>query len=76
MIVGGYTLDLYCDVPGCKAGNLGGHREYFAGFSPGAAQFYGEERVIAEHHARAAGWKFSRREGTARCPSCKGKRRR
>lgn len=74
MIVGGYTLDLYCDVEGCLAGNFGGHPGKFKGFAPGCQQFYASERVHAEHGAKRGGWKLDKKNGRARCPECKGKR--
>jgi hypothetical protein len=47
MIVEGYTIDLYCDFPGCKVG-----------FEPyGTAQFGGRNKAEAWICAKSAGWR-------------------
>lgn len=57
MIVGGYTLDLYCDVVGCEA------RDTFAGHSAGAAR--------AE--ARRCKWAVRMSKDECFCPDHSGK---
>ncbi len=63
MIVGCYTMDLYCanwhdkDPSTC------------VGVSPGyAPQFTGQTEAQCKRQARKAGWKFSRWD--AICPAC------
>ena len=71
-VVGGYTLDLYCDTGG----------EAFGEFCPrhGRNQFTGQNERECLKAARLAGWSIKRGDMTdkAFCPSCsrdkKGKR--
>jgi hypothetical protein len=58
MIVGGYTLDLYCDDPD----HVPVHGE--------SHQFFTEEGSQARRKARKAGWMLNLRDGVARCPAC------
>lgn len=67
MIVGGYTLDLYCrngrvsEGKGCKHP---GER----GMEAAVGQFTGQTEREARKAARAAGWRFSIDDVT--CPYC------
>lgn len=72
VIVGGYTLDLYCDAEGCRAGDLANKRG--RGFQPGSQSFFAETGGACRREARGAGWKLNR-DRTATCPECKRGRR-
>jgi hypothetical protein len=61
MLVGGYTLDMYCDH---QAHGDGGKVFFFAD----GPNCYAQVRASA----RKAGWVI-RRDGTAVCPACSGK---
>lgn len=68
MIVGGYTLDLYCDS---------GIRQPYADAMPGhpshrtnAATFTGDSYRECASAARAKGWKLDRLLNRAICPQC------
>lgn len=66
MIVGCYTLDLYCSDPRCtRKGPLAGD----GGRGP-LAQYTHELGAVCRRHARRAGWILRLREGTATCPTC------
>lgn len=72
MIVGGYTLDLYCDFPD----ESWEHRGYSAAPGGGFAQFIHDENGAgARKMARRAGWKFERGGMRVICPSCIQKER-
>ncbi len=60
MIASGYSLDLYCDGEGCKAGEYGLH--------PKCDQFHDESKRKAWRMAHRRGWRF--RRGDAFCSSC------
>lgn len=75
MIVGCYTLDLYCDSGLNQPWNTKGH----TGYSPGASgafasaypeQLTGHSQRDCEQQARACGWKLIKKYGTAICPTC------
>ncbi len=72
MIVGGYSLHLYCDTNGCPwstatATSDGGSR------APGEFTHDKNERgAVAK--ARRAGWKLDLRSGTCWCPKCSTRR--
>ena len=57
MIVGGYTLDLYCDSEKCPVG-----------FKAGRWSFTGPTKARCMREARKGGWKI--RLGKAICPKC------
>ena len=61
MIVGGYTLDLYCDLKDCV------HR-YDPNWHP--AQYVAELGTSCRKQARQDGWLLSR-DGTAMCADCR-----
>lgn len=61
MIVGGYTLDLYCDDPSHDK-NLPWEYEN----KPDT--YYGPSRRSTVKHAKINGWVF--RSGKAYCPKC------
>ena len=67
MIVGCYTLDLYCDCPT--------HKEIYSEFPD---QYFAEFGKNCMKQARANGWKFTRDKITggriAICPRCSGKK--
>lgn len=66
-VVGGYTLDVYCD-------HENDDHEHSA-FWPGRVDtFYGETKGECMRAARRRGWTI-RRDHTATCPICSGKRR-
>ena len=62
MIVGGYTLHLYCDFAGVH--------EYRDAF--GFAEFSGDNQRKAEGDARRRGWRFHIVDGQrlVKCPKC------
>ena len=62
MIVGCYTLNLYCDVPGCTYNNRG------RGYEPD--EFTGVTGGECRKAARKAGWRLWLVEGNACCPEC------
>lgn len=67
MIVGCYTLDLYCDVPlddWRHRVNTGYTRGY------GVAQYTGKTGSGCRVQARYDGWKLDLAAGTATCPTC------
>lgn len=68
MIVGCYTLDLYCDEDGCP-NDCARYTSDGRGAPPG--QFTGETGGECRSQAKRAGWKLTRRdgEGHASCPA-------
>lgn len=58
MIVGCYSLALYCDGPGCLV-----RRE-------GDGVFTAETGAECRREARKRGWRLNLRAGTALCPQC------
>lgn len=67
MIVGGYTLHLYCDFHPADA-NL---------YAPAdMGDFAGSTLAICYTEARRAGWSIYPAQGKAKCPACvaKGKK--
>lgn len=61
MIVGCYTLDLYCDTPDCSHNTR-------LGWIPDT--YTGQTEGQCNKQARADGWKIKRKEGKAYCPDC------
>ncbi len=67
MIVGGYTLDLYCD----------NEKPYPDGIHPFKyfpQEFVGETRQECAKEARQVGWKLNFNKRTAICPICNNKK--
>ena len=65
MIVGGYTLDLYCDRKDCV-------HAYNPEWNP--REYIGEHGSSCRAQARRDGWLLSRvHDGGATCPECKHK---
>ncbi len=67
MIVGGYTLHLYCDGRGCLTNYPHGRGEdarYVA------VEFSGETGQECRKDAKKAGWIINARNGTCLCPKC------
>jgi len=62
MMVGSYTLDLYCDNTECPSGRTG------------PRQFVAELGATCRREARDAGWLIG--PDRVLCPSCSGKQRR
>ncbi len=62
MIVGAYTLDLYCDLPG-------NHSRW----DPAFEQYVAQAGSTCRQDARRDGWKLNLRYGVAVCPACAGK---
>lgn len=60
MIVGGYTLDLYCDNPDCE------HKPHRGP----AAEYTHELGSVCRRLAKKDGWKLNHRQGIATCPHC------
>lgn len=67
-IVGGYTLELYCEnaTPGD-----GRHYDFDAYLNP--AEYVGEYGSVCRTQARRDGWKL-KRDGRAFCPKCSKER--
>lgn len=74
MIVGGYTLHLYCDLAGCPVFDLPGSPE-----ERDPAEFYAQTYWKCKKLAREAGWYFFNSKSGApqkvRCPECSGKKK-
>lgn len=64
MIVGGYTLHLYCDF------HEGDEWDKAHGYPETPADFAGRNEAICFTAARAAGWKVYRLQYKAKCPIC------
>jgi hypothetical protein len=71
MIVGCYTLDLYCDnlnIPeGAVTDGIHDYKEF-------PKTFIHEYGSVCRKIARAKGWKFTR-DGRALCPKCSGRKK-
>ena len=67
MIVGGYSLDLYCRFHRASTGKEAGLIEH--GWGRGHASFAGYNHVDCNKQARRAGWRFNR-DGDVTCPDC------
>jgi hypothetical protein len=67
MVVGGYSLDLYCDFPD-EAYTHRGSAD-FAGVGRGS--FAAETGPVAKALAKRAGWWMDQRGTRALCPSCR-----
>jgi hypothetical protein len=66
VIVGGYTLHLYCDAPGhVRQAHAGGPD----------AESCAETGARCRAMARKAGWKLDRKAGRAICPKCRRRAR-
>ena len=66
VIVGCYSLDLYCDAEGCTT-----PRPHLGDRSCGPhAEYTHELGAECRRRARKAGWVLNVREGTAVCPTC------
>lgn len=68
MIVGGYSLHLYCDTPGCPLATCAPSSDGI-GKPPGEFTHETNERG-AMAKARRAGWKIDLENWTCFCPSC------
>ncbi len=72
MIVGCYTMDLYCCAPGCPVRPVAADTGAVAAMA--TAQFTGETASMCRHAARLAGWKLYRGDGGgfehAKCSRC------
>lgn len=67
MMVGCYTLDLYCDNESTEHEHSGTSYDEFP------HQFTGEIASECRAKARRAGWQLNLRTGKAICPKCAGK---
>ena len=63
MIVGGYTLHLYCETEHPMDGEMEDYR------AAHATEFAGRDERAAKRNARAAGWKFYKGDRVL-CPLC------
>ena len=71
MIVGGYSLDLYCEnwaVPPDEVTDRCGHKCR----EDGVDSFVGHNRAECVRAARRVGWRINFAKGTAYCPLCSG----
>jgi hypothetical protein len=75
MIVGCYSLDLYCDNVLSKDedlfGGLNGDKHEYREFPK---TYTGNTRQEAERQARKEGWMINNKTGICLCPKCSGKR--
>ena len=69
MIVGGYTLELYCDAR--PDDTL--HTRALIVAGDGFGEFVGEKASTCRRLARKAGWLLNLKEGTCICPACRKK---
>jgi hypothetical protein len=76
MIVGCYTIHLYCDTGNAKPGMTDDGKPYSErvhGYEQGFGEFTGhtegECKRAARRAARRAGWRFGR-DGRVYCPRC------
>ena len=67
MIIGGYTLHMYCDNSSCRRMTDDGS---FQCKWEGPDEYYGNTDKGAFADARQAGWKFDRKEYVAICLHC------
>jgi hypothetical protein len=70
MIIGCYTLNLYCDTPGCQ---LSLEKRYSGQPVP---QYTGETYGECARKARVDGWQLSADRQVATCPACCNQRHR
>lgn len=68
MIVGGYSLHLYCDTDGCKNQNARPTQDSTGAAAPG--EFNGDTKNECVKAARRRGWSLSFLTGRATCPDC------
>lgn len=68
MIVGGYTLDLYCDEPGCPNGRSSYSSD---GMGRKPWTFFSETGADCRKAARRDGWTLRLQDSTAWCPNHK-----
>jgi hypothetical protein len=78
MIVGAYSLDLYCDNDAEPTHHKIGGRLYVGtGQYPDLKelndQYIGETFLECAKQARADGWKVDRKNDICLCPFCRGK---
>ncbi len=66
MVIGGYSLDLYCDFPD----ESWQHRGSASYAGEGFGDFAAESGPTTRSLARRAGWKIERGQLRALCPSC------
>ncbi len=66
MVIGGYSLDLYCDFPD----EAYKHRGSPGYPGDGVGDFAAESGPVARSLARRAGWKIERGGRRALCPMC------
>ena len=73
MIVGCYTLDLYCDRFSVSPGEVTDEHGHWYNEFP--HQFTAELGSECRAKAKQRGWKLNLKDGTALCPKCSGKRK-
>lgn len=72
VIVGSYTLHLYCDTPGC----VNAECRHYSDRSYAPGEFYDDESgATARRRARKQGWSINLRTGTCFCPLCSRKKK-
>lgn len=70
MIVGCYSLHLYCDTGNAKPGMTGDGGNSPHGFdNPGFGEFTGPTEGDCKRQARNQGWRFGR-DSRVFCPTC------
>ena len=70
MIVGGYSLHLYCDHEYADPEEQYKHMGLSEYPGPGRAEFTGETGGEARQAARKRGWVLDLKNGKAFCPDC------
>lgn len=70
MIVGCYSVDLYCDT----GGDVFGGECPYRGYSGSQGEFTGQTEAECLRIARKIGWKFKEGNTLAFCPQCNSKK--
>lgn len=75
MIIGCYSLELYCDKAADETSIDGSNRDGIHEYKEFPSTFTGERRQDCEREARKMGWMINNETGICLCPKCSGKRR-
>lgn len=75
MIVGCYSLELYCDKAANETSIYGHNRDGIHKYKEFPHTFVGERRQDCEREAREMGWMINNKTGICLCPKCSGKKR-
>jgi hypothetical protein len=75
MIVGCYSLDLYCNVAKYDGDIFGSGCDGIHEFREFPKTYTSERREDCERAAREDGWMINNNTGICLCPKCSGKKR-